>query len=194
MPPHADDRAQSQNELRDLINSLDLTDVQKQMTISRWLDQLSWMEGRAAAARDWHYRLRLTTIAGGVLLPALVSLDLSTVASAGAARAVTVGISVMVALSAAVEEFFHYGERWRHYRRNAEHLKTEGWEFFQLADPYRRFKSHRDAHALFAGRVEDLLRQDIDQFVTTVAREPSDEPKAGATDTAGEGGNPHGLP
>jgi hypothetical protein len=50
---------------------------------------------------------------------------------------ITVGLSLLVALSAAVEQFFNYGERWRHYRRMAELLKIEGWEFFHLSGHYR---------------------------------------------------------
>jgi hypothetical protein len=43
---------------------------------------------------------------------------------------------LLVATSAAIEEFFHFGERWRHYRRSVELLKAEGWKFFELAGVY----------------------------------------------------------
>lgn len=49
----------------------------------------------------------------------------------------TFGLSQIVAISAAIEEFFHYGERWRHYRRTVESMKTQGWQFSQLTGPYR---------------------------------------------------------
>ena len=45
---------------------------------------------------------------------------------------VTFALSQVVAISAAIEEFFHYGERWRHYRRTAESLKTQGWAILSI--------------------------------------------------------------
>ena len=67
-----------ENQLKDnlsgLIESLDLSDFQKQSLRSRWLDQVLWMEKRASTARNWYYTLRLITIIGGVLIPALVSI------------------------------------------------------------------------------------------------------------------------
>jgi hypothetical protein len=83
----------------------------------------------------------------------------------------------VVAVSAAIEAFFHFGERWRHYRRTVEWLKSEGWEFFQLGGPYRRYKSHSDAYSLFATRVEETLQRDIDQYVTQVVQEQPEDKK-----------------
>ena len=83
------------------------------------------MEDRAEQVRDWYYRLRLTTIVGGVIIPALVSLNFAG-GFAVVVGWITFGISLLVAISAAVKEFFHYGERWRHYRQTGEALKHEG--------------------------------------------------------------------
>ena len=137
-------RGQLKAELTNMIDTLALTDFQKQMLRGRWLDQLMWQEARAAAARDWYYRLRLTTIIGGVLLPALVSVGLTT-QFPGATKWLTFGLSLLIAVSAAIEEFFHYGERWRSYRDSVERLKSEGWQFLELSGPYRRFHSHGEA-------------------------------------------------
>lgn len=195
MAVQADYRSLMKADLSALIDALELSAFQKQVLRSRWLDQLLWMEGRADAARDWYYRLRLTTIVGGVVLPALVSLN------EGVLRWVTIGVSVLIALSAAIEEFFHYGERWRHYRRTVERLKTEGWQFFQMSGSYRRFKSHRDAHPLFSARVEEIIQRDVEQYVTTVVPEQEEEGKTKPTGSEGVGaasasapaGGRHGL-
>ncbi|MFP3869160.1 MAG: TRAFs-binding domain-containing protein [Desulfobacteraceae bacterium] len=42
----------------------------------------------------------------------------------------TFALSLMVAISLAVEEFLRFGERWRHYRRMVESLKNDGGQFF----------------------------------------------------------------
>lgn len=81
-------------ELGRLIETLDLPDFQKHFLHSRWLDQVLWMEGRANSARDWYYRLRLTTIIGGLIVLALVSLKVSDV-FASVIGWVTFGISLL---------------------------------------------------------------------------------------------------
>jgi len=144
--------------------------LQKHFLRSRWLDQVLWMEGRAGSARDRYYALRLTTVISGVIVPALVSLNVSGQV-ATAIRWLTFGLSLLVAMSAAMEEFFHYGECWRHYRRTVEWLKIEGWQFFQLSGPYRRPRSHAEAYPAFAGRVEDIIQRDVEVYITEVVRE-----------------------
>ena len=44
----------------------------------------------------------------------------------------------MVAITASVEGFFHFGDRWRHYRVNAELLKSEGWQYLTGSGGYRK--------------------------------------------------------
>ena len=174
MAKQNDYREWLKQDLGDLIEALDLGEMQKHFLRSRWLDQVLWMEGKADRARDWYYRLRLTTIVGGVIIPALVSLNFTGGADAMIGW-ITFFISLLVAISAAVEEFFHYGERWRHYRQAVEALKGEGWQFFQLSGPYRRHKSHAEAYRAFAARVENINRLDVGAYVTDVVREKQDE-------------------
>ena len=157
-----------------LIDELRLSQLRRRFLRSRWLDQLLWVEGRATRNRNRYYFWRLITILGGVTVPALVTSNLNGPARAPLAWA-TFAVSLLVAISAAVEGFFRYGERWRHYRRTAELLKTEGWQFFQLTGHYRRHPTHAGAYPLFASRVEDILQQDIDAYITTVAAEPADK-------------------
>ncbi len=143
------------------------------------------MEGKANSSRDRHYFLRITTIIGGVILPALVSLNINTTFPVNNAETnnrirdviiwSTFGLSQIVAISAAIEEFFHYGERWRHYRRTVESLKTQGWQFSQLTGPYRNYTSHEQAFNMFAGNVEDIIQRDVEIYATQVVQEKKEE-------------------
>lgn len=63
-----------EQEFTNLINSLDLSDVQRQYLSSRWLEQVLWMESRANASQSRYYALRLVAIVGGVLVPALLGM------------------------------------------------------------------------------------------------------------------------
>ncbi|MBL1199976.1 MAG: DUF4231 domain-containing protein [Nostoc sp. GBBB01] len=167
-------------DFKKLFAGMKLTDVQKHFLESRWLEQVLWMEGKANLARDRYYFLRLTTIIGGIILPALVSLNINTISpDSKTTRNLIVGstfvISQLVAISAAIEEFFHYGERWRHYRRTVESLKTQGWQFSQLAGPYSDYTTHLQAFNLFAGQVEDIIQRDVEVYATQVVLEKKEE-------------------
>ena len=161
--------------MESLINNIELSDLQKQFMKSRWLDQLMWLEGRADKNKKQYYRLRLITIIGGVIVPALVSLNLD--GSNGQNNIqqilgwIAFGLSQAVAISAAVEEFFHYGDRFRQYRNTAEIMKIEGWQFFQLSGPYRNAQSHAEVYADFAQRVENIIQSDVEGFLSEVVQE-----------------------
>jgi hypothetical protein len=157
-----------------LIDSLSLVDMQKHFLRSRWLDQVLWMEGKADSARKRYYILRLVAIVGGILVPALISLDVG-----GWIKAITFFVSLLVAISVAVEEFFHFGERWRHYRRSVELLKIEGWLFFQLSGPYRECKEHAEAYPQFGGKIEEILQYEVDVYISQVVKEKGEEKKQG---------------
>ena len=174
MPEKLSYREWLKKDVGTLIEALDLPELQKHFLRSRWLDQVLWMEGRANSARDRYYALRLTAIIGGVIVPALVSLSVNG-GVVSAIRCITIGLSLLVAISVAVEGLFHYGERWRHYRRTVEWLKIEGWRFFQLSIPYHRYKSHAEAYPAFANRVEDIIQQEVEVYITEMVREKEEE-------------------
>jgi Protein of unknown function (DUF4231) len=185
-------RDQLKQEFNRLIDLVDVSPMQKEFLRSRWLDQVLWMESRAASARNWHRRLRLVTIIGGVIIPAFVSLssfNLDALQQVGQPNQAAVNLnnqyrvffgvsafvlSQVVAISAASEQFFNNGDRWRHYRRSVESLKTQGWQFFQLSGPYATYSktgSHKDAFTLFASQVEEVLQRDVEIYSTQVVQE-----------------------
>jgi hypothetical protein len=157
-------------ELMQLIDSLNLEEMPKNFIKSRWLDQLMWMESASKKNQSYYYILRLACIIGGVIIPALVSLDLTGTIDVFV-KLITVFLSLIVASSAAVEEFFHFGERWRHYRRTAELLKGEGWSFFQRSGNYSNYENHTEAYPEFAGRVEEAFQKEMELFVRKVSKE-----------------------
>jgi hypothetical protein len=170
MPEKTSDRVRLQQDLVSLVETLDLSELQKQFLRSRWLDQVLWMESAADRSRVAYTSLRLTTIIGGVIVPALVSLNVGGEA-APVVRWLTFALSLLVAISAAVEEFCHFGERWRHYRRAVERLKLEGWQFLQLSGQYRDHKDHAEAYRTFAGLADSLIQQEVEVYITEVVRE-----------------------
>ncbi len=154
-----------------LIDALDLADHQELYLRGRWLDQVLWMESAAGKARRRYYSLRLLTVLGAVVIPALVSLDLSG-NSEDVVGWLTFAISLVVAASAAVEAFFHFGARWRHYRGTVERLKSEGWTYAELSGAYNKpGATHDGAFQDFVGRVEQTLGQESTAYIEGVVAE-----------------------
>ena len=162
---------QFKHEMKSLIEQIELSDLQRQFMKSRWMSQMLWLEGRAQQNRNRYYFLRLITIIGGVIVPALVSLNINGNNVKEVVGWVAFALSQAVAISAAVEEFFHYGERYRHYRNTAELMKIEGWQFFQLSGPYINAKSHSDVYSQFAERVESIMQRDVEGYISEVVQD-----------------------
>jgi Protein of unknown function (DUF4231) len=166
-------------ELGALIEELDLDEPEKRYLRSRWLDQLVWLEAKAGDAQRKYYGLRVVAIVGGLVVPALVSLNVGSDVAAWVTWA-TFALSLIVAIAVAIEGFFHYGERWRHYRRTAELMKAQGWQFYELAGAYERQPSHRAAFKMFAATIEGALAEDVDVYIREVVYErPPDPDRAG---------------
>ncbi len=172
------DHGLKRSEMDQLITAIELPELNKQFLRARWLEQITWMEEKALDALWWYRVLRLATIIGGVIVPALVSWTVGD--GDDLIKALTFMVSLVVALSAAVEEFFRYGERWRHYRRTVESLKSEGWQFLQLSGPYVNM-THSQAYPAFATRVEELSREEVDRYMTQVAKDKKEEDRIPST-------------
>ena len=163
------DKAWLRTDLVSLIASVSLGQEQDHFLRSRWLENVLWMEAAAHRTRTSHYALRLTTVVGAVIVPALVSIN----AVGGAESAITwltFSVSLVVAVTAAVEGFFRFGDRWRHYRSLVEELKSEGWDFYELSGPYAADGATREtAFPTFVRRVNDVLRRETQTYIAEIA-------------------------
>jgi hypothetical protein len=164
----------SAERLASIIDTLDLTPFRKELLRQRWLDQTSWVSNQARRLRVRYYALRLPVVVGGVTIPGLVSLSLTTAQTSTIAdyRWLVFIISLVVAIFAALETLFQFGDRWRHYRRTAERLKSVGWQYFQLNGAFRRHETHEAAFEAFTERVEDILGEDVEGYLGQVSRDP----------------------
>jgi len=169
------------SQLEGIIDGLDLPDENKRFLKLRWLDQMLWVEAAALGASRWYHLLRVVAIAGGIVIPALLSLSLNPAATGGqlpSQQLISVSafaLGLIVAICAATLEFFKFGDRWRHYRRLAEALKSEGWQFFQSAGAYRGFPNLVEAYPTFATRIEALLQGEVQLYLNEVTAEKSSQ-------------------
>ncbi len=159
-------------DLEALADSLNLPHEQDHFLRSRWLENVLWMESAAQRTRTRYYVLRLVTVVGAVIVPALVSIN-----ALGGTRAavtwLTFAVSLVVAVSAAIDGFFRFGDRWRHYRSLVEELKSEGWDFYELSGPYLvHGPTYATAFPTFVKRVNDVLRRETQAYIAEIASPP----------------------
>ena len=154
-----------------LLDDTDLDDRQRQFVRARWFDQMAWFEAKAKQTQRRYYLLRLVAIVGGLVVPALVSLNVRSGQVASAIAWTTFALSLVVGVSVALDGFFNYGGRWRQYRRTAELLKGHGWQYYELVGVYSGHRSHRTAFGQFAAAVEALIAEDVEAYLSKVMRE-----------------------
>lgn len=181
------ERPGSRETLGAMLESLELTPFQKNLLRERWLDQLTWMGRKAREARRSYLLYRTPVVVGGVLIPALVTILLSSGTSTeigwlggfpvDGIRFLAFAVSLLVAICAGVEELLHFGEQWRHYRRTAELLKTLGWQYMMLNGAFRRYQGHAAAFVSFTERVEDVLNEDVEGYLGTMSADRADRQK-----------------
>jgi Protein of unknown function (DUF4231) len=166
------------HQLERVISHLDLHDDKKEWMKDRWLEQVRWFDAKAVAASKRHYALRILAIVGGVLIPPLVAVQSGNEPPSWA-RGAAIVLSVLVAGSVGLDELFHWGDRWRHYRRTAELLKIEGWLFIEGGGRYKGQQRRHDFHerffSLFASKVEDLVRHDVDVYLSRIVQDHQED-------------------
>ena len=169
--PHLVDLAQ----LRTLMNGVELNDQKLNHYINaRWLKYVEWWDSRAAKAKWKHLTVRCAVVIGGALIPALVGLrELEQFTEiAWIFSVASIVVSLVVAICAGVESVFGWGDIWREKRVAAEVLKSEGFMFLQLTGGYAQFTTHQAAYSLFAQSVEDLIRNEIKDYVVAISAKP----------------------
>lgn len=168
--------------LSTLVAGLDLQDQKtKEYIESRWLKYVEWWDFQAGKAK-WRYQvLRSAVVIAGALIPALVGLrELVEGEYVWIFAVASIVASLVVAICAGLESLFNFGDIWREKRAAAELIKSEGFSFFQLSGEYAIYKSHQEAYPLFAKNVENLIRNEIKDYILTVNTKNQDLP-GGAT-------------
>lgn len=161
--------------LRGLIAGLDLGGEKWNAYVdARWLNYIEWWDSRASNAKRKYQMLRGAVVIAGALIPALVGLR-----ALGPDRhrwmfdVASIVASLIVAICAGLESLFSYGDIWREKRAAAELIKSEGFSFLQLAGKYETYASHKEALKKFADNIEQLIRNEIRDYVVAVAPDKS---------------------
>jgi uncharacterized protein DUF4231 len=143
------------DQYREVFQTLNLTDLQREYLDVRWLDQVVWHDLRATRADVRYLALRLTVLVGGATATAFASLKLSG-ATASWVSGLIFALTLTTTIAAGILELMKFDELARRSRATAENLKHEGWLFFQSTGPYHG-DTHQGLFPLFAERIETIL-------------------------------------
>ncbi|GAA2336677.1 hypothetical protein GCM10009854_10810 [Saccharopolyspora halophila] len=122
---------------------------------------------RAEARRDrWKDQVLQTVVIGGSIIAATVTATATSIADVAF---FAVGLSLLVALSAALAGYANYRDRSAAWQQIADALERE-YESVELrVGRYRRFSEEREAYAEFAEAVEALRAERIGRLPSAVA-------------------------
>ena len=167
-------------ELRKLIAGIDLGDAKMNEYVSaRWLRYVQWWDMRARNSKIRYECLRVLTVVGGAMIPALVALrELKLLHELDHVFAIAaIVVSLLVAICTGLDGVFRWGEIWREKRVATELLTSEGFSFLQQTGTYLGLP-HQKAFPLFAQNVEELIRREIkDYVVATAPQQQKQEPQ-----------------
>lgn len=147
-----------------MIDSLEISDTQKELMKSAWLDYLELTNRNAILGVRYFHILQVTVIITGILIPVLEnsSLQFKVWGNLG-----IIGIlGLTVAIATGLSRHFSFEERWRHYRQHAELIRNEGDDYFALCNNYSVFDTHTEAFKEFIAIVTNFKRQEIQSYMT----------------------------
>jgi hypothetical protein len=149
----------------DALSELPLEERQRSALRNRYVRYGQWLEQASARSRLEHYLLRFVAAIGGVVVTALSGLNVNR----GEVRWVIFAVALLVA-SITVDSVYNLEERWLHYRRAAEELKSRLRRFVQIggsADAH----GVEEARVKFVDETERFFREEVDTYIKGPARE-----------------------
>ena len=182
------------NEMARVIRSLPgLTPLQRRIIELRFLYLLRQYHARLFYIDFFYHFSRGFVALGGVLVPALLSIQSPTNNNSESLYWTTWGISLLVTILHNFTTIFRFEKKYFTLHTVIERLKTEGWQYFELSGRYsghhgRRAPTHENQFVYFVNTIEKIrLRQVEDEYSSAKEAEkqpgivPSSTPVKSAT-------------
>ena len=157
------------NQINDIIDTLELeSETDRRILKSRFLAEVLRYEKRKDHTKKYYNVFRFIMTIGSILLPAILSLgqmdpaklprnfDQITYWSSWT-------ISLMVTASNGFLQLFSLDKNYFEYALTTEQLKTEGWQYFELAGKYEDDETHQEAYKAFCKSIENIKRKQVEK-------------------------------
>lgn len=154
------------NKYYEIIDSLNLEEVQKNILKTVWLDYLLLMNNSAKKGWFSHNYSQLIIIVLGLLIPIIEGSKLNyDLFQTDSNISVISVLGLIVAGLTTLNRQIGFEEKWRHYRNSAEAIRNEGDDFFALAGGYEIYSSHKEAFKIFIKTITSFKRQEVNNYM-----------------------------
>lgn len=135
---------------------------------NRFLSEVLNYEKRRDNTKGYYNIFRFLVTTGSILLPAIMSIGQMDPAKLPAnfdniSYWTSFMISLTVTISNGFLQLFSLDKNYFEFSLTAEQLKTEGWQFFQLAGKYEDYATHEEAYKPFSKTVETIKRKQVEK-------------------------------
>ncbi len=145
--------------IHEIMHDIDLGETDKQIIMHRYVDEVVKSECVSSFICIFYYVLRFSISIGGVLITSLLLLEKVSFIDSTAALAifwVCWALSLIISMANECIYAFAIDKKFFVNTLILEKLKSEGWQFMELAGKYRKYKTHREAFKHFVTRIEKL--------------------------------------
>ena len=151
-----------------IIKSLDLDNKKKIIIKNRFLYEIMEYEKKRDNTKKYYNAFRFIVTTGSIFLPAMLSIgqmDPNKLPKNfdNISYWITWSISLMVTASNGFLQLFSLDKNFFTYAIVTEQLKTEGWQYFQLAGKYEDFDDHDEGYRTFCKSIESIKQKQVEQ-------------------------------
>ena len=157
------------NQINDIIDTLELeSETDRRILKSRFLAEVLRYEKRKDHTKKYYNVFRFIVTIGSILLPAILSLGQMDPAKLPRnfdqiTYWTSWTISLMVTASNGFLQLFSLDKNYFEYALTTEQLKTEGWQYFELAGKYEDDETHQEAYKGFCKSIENIKRKQVEK-------------------------------
>lgn len=143
-------------------------ETRKSILKNRFLSEVINYETRRDHTKKYYNVFRFIVTTGSILLPAIMSIGQMDPNKLPAnfdniSYWTSFFISLSVTISNGFLQLFSLDKNYFEFSLTAEQLKTEGWQFFQLAGKYEDYATHTDAYKPFSKSIENIKRKQVEK-------------------------------
>jgi len=151
-----------------IIKSLDLDNKKKIIIKNRFLYEIMEYEKKRDNTKKYYNAFRFIVTTGSIFLPAMLSIGQMDPKKLpknfdNISYWITWSISLMVTASNGFLQLFSLDKNFFTYAIVTEQLKTEGWQYFQLAGKYEDFDDHDEGYRTFCKSIESIKQKQVEQ-------------------------------
>lgn len=158
----------------EIIETLTLNSEPRKNTTSqsilknRFLSEVLSYEKRRDHTKKYYDVFRFLVTTGSILLPAIMSVgQMDPEKLPDNFDNISYWTSFMISLTVTISngflQLFSLDKNYLEFSLTVEQLKTEGWQFFQLAGKYEDYDSHEDAYKAFSKSIENIKRKQVEK-------------------------------